>query len=427
MKKILLFVMFSVWFMDISLCVAQPARGFGYQSVMRDNSGSVIANRDLSVRLSIQKKMSSKTNTEPVTLYSEIHTATTDANGLIRLEIGNGRPSSGDFGSIDWWGDILIKTEIDTDGTNAYSFVGTQRPSSVPYVFSAEETAALKSEDGNTWNLICDGAGNLKAVSVPERFTKLVFYDEFEGAGLPDSSKWSFEEGFVRNGEMQYYTVGREENCYRKDGFLHLVCRNDSAWIEDAFTHKKWIHPWVETRKDTTVAVTSASIHTRKKFAFTYGRIEMRAKLPVCLGSWPAIWLMPHDDEYGYWPSSGEMDMMEHVGYAPGDVHYTLHSDRWNGNNQPNKYAHHAAIEHPEDWHIYALEWHPDRISWYLDGEVKATVIKGVNAGNEEWPFNLDYYLILNFAFGGGWGGREGVDLSALPQTYTIDYVRIYQ
>lgn len=427
MKRIVWFIVFSVWFAATDAIVAQSAKGFSFQSVMRDNRGREIANRELTVRLSVQKKLSSKRNAEPVTLYSETHLATTDAHGRIRLEIGKGTSVTGRFDTIDWWGDVLIKTEIDPEGTNTFSFAGIQQPSSVPYVFSAEKTAGLKSEDGTIWNLVCDDRGNLKAVPVPDRFTKLVFYDEFDGTGLPDPAKWSFEEGFVRNGEMQYYTVGREENCYRKDGSLHLVCRNDSAWIENAFTHKKWIYPWVETRKDTMVPVTSASIHTRGKFAFTYGRIEMRAKLPVCLGSWPAIWLMPHDDEYGYWPSSGEIDMMEHVGYAPEEVHYTLHSDRWNSNNQPNKYAHHVAIDHPEDWHVYALEWHPDRICWYLDGELKTTVIKGINAGQEEWPFHLDFYLILNFAFGGGWGGREGVDLEALPQTYTIDYVRIYQ
>ena len=99
----------------------------------------------------------------------------------------------------------------------------------MPYALSAENALLLKSDDGTQWSLECDNDGTLKAVAIPERFTKLVFSDEFDGTGLLDDSKWGYEEGYVRNGEEQYYTVAREENAYMADGCLHIVCRNDSA------------------------------------------------------------------------------------------------------------------------------------------------------------------------------------------------------
>ena len=140
---------------------------------------------------------------------------------------------------------------------------------------------------------------------------ELVFEDDFEGTGLPDSLRWNYEEGYVRNGEEQYYTVAREENAYMADGCLHIVCRNDSALIEDALYEQQWSgsHGY---RADTIIPITSASVVTKGKFAFTYGRVEVRAKLPVCLGSWPAIWMFPQDRSD--WPACGEIDIIEHVG-----------------------------------------------------------------------------------------------------------------
>lgn len=121
-------------------------------------------------------------------------------------------------------------------------------------------------------------ATNLIQAETPGKgpYTRLVFHDEFDGEGLPDKTKWDFEEGYLRNHEKQYYTADRVENAYQKEGCLHLVVRNDSAVIDGA------VRP-----------ITSASIHTKKTFSLTYGKIEVRAKLPLCLGSWPAIWMMP--------------------------------------------------------------------------------------------------------------------------------------
>lgn len=242
-----------------------------------------------------------------------------------------------------------------------------------------------------------------------QSFSRLVFEDEFEGRGLPDESLWNYEEGYVRNGEMQYYTAGRPENCYRKDGFLHLVLWNDSARIGG------------ELRP-----VTSASIHTRGIAEWKYGKIEVRAKLPACLGTWPAIWMMPAGDTYGEWPKSGEIDIMEHVGYEPNAIHYAIHSEKYNHTKDNQKRHTVACATSFTDFHVYSLEWHPNRLEWYLDGVLQYTVEKTEDDWSA-WPFDQPFYLILNLAFGGGWGGRQGVDLSRLPQEYVIDYVRVYQ
>lgn len=425
MKNILALLLFITFIPSI---YAQSAKGIAYQSVIRDTEGEILANATITIRFTIQQATSSKTGSIPKVLYCEEHTPTSDTNGIIRVVIGEGKVITGSYASIDWGGKNSIKTEIKIDGSDNFNFVSEQELASVPYALSAETTMQIQSANGTKWGFQCDNEGKLQTIAIPSGFSRLVFSDEFNGTGLPDSDKWGYEEGYVRNGELQYYTVARQENCYLQDGHLHIVCRNDSAFIENALIDKLWEADWSNLRRaDTIVPITSASICTQGKFAFTYGYVEVRAKLPVCLGSWPAIWLMPQDGEYGYWPNSGEIDIMEHVGYDPSHVYFTLHSSKWNGSNQPNKYAYNSTIEDAEEWHTYALEWYPDRISWYLDGEVQAIVVKGANYEWQEWPFKKDFYLILNFAFGGGWGGREGVDLEALPREYIIDYVRIFQ
>lgn len=242
-----------------------------------------------------------------------------------------------------------------------------------------------------------------------KQFAKLVFQDEFDGIGLPDSSSWDYERGYVRNGEIQYYTAKREENCYRKNGFLYIVIRNDSAFIDGK------IRP-----------VTSASIHTKNKHSWKYGKIEVRAKLPSCLGTWPAIWMMPEKDKYGTWPKSGEIDIMEHVGYEPDKIHYAIHCDKYNHTKDNQKRFTVSCPTSYTGFHVYALEWTKDSLKWYLDGKLTYSVRKDEN-GWSAWPFDQPFYLILNAAFGGGWGGRNGVDLTKLSQEYVIDYVRVYQ
>jgi beta-glucanase (GH16 family) len=238
---------------------------------------------------------------------------------------------------------------------------------------------------------------------------KLVWVDEFDYQGLPDSTKWNYESGYVRNGEMQYYMPNRLENARVENGNLVITALKDSMVIGND-----------------TVRVSSASVITKGKQDFTYGRIEVRAKIPVFLGSWPAIWLLGSNiDEVG-WPMCGEIDMMENVGYDPDTVHFNIHTKAYNHSIKTNKGQKAYLSSSRNDFHIYALEWSSEKLDFFLDNKLVFT-FANEKKGVEVWPYDKAQYLILNLAVGGAWGGSKGVDLSAFPQQMLIDYVRIYQ
>lgn len=239
--------------------------------------------------------------------------------------------------------------------------------------------------------------------------TRLVWSDEFNYSGLPDSTKWSYDVGYIRNNEMQYYTKNRPENARVENGNLVIEARNDSLIFGS----------------DTT-KVTSACLTTFGKQDWTYGRIEVRAKIPSFIGSWPAIWMLGSNIHKSGWPTCGEIDMMEHVGYIPDTLHFNIHTAAYNHVKHTNK-GKKVYIKNPQDdFHIYALEWFPNRLDFYLDS-VKVFTFANEGKGNEVWPYDKAQYLILNLAVGGSWGGQKGVDRSALPQKFLIDYVRVYQ
>lgn len=144
------------------------------------------------------------------------------------------------------------------------------------------------------------------------------------------------------------------------------------------------------------------------------------------MGTWPAIWMLPTDWEYGGWPSSGEIDIMEHVGYQPNVVHGTVHTEAFNhtiGSQVGNNVTIPTAIS---DYHIYAIEWYEDRIDFYIDDN-KYFFFKDQNKSYREWPFDKRFHLIMNIAFGGNWGGAEGIDNSIFPVQMDIEYVRVYE
>lgn len=249
-------------------------------------------------------------------------------------------------------------------------------------------------------------SGETDNVAIPDGYTRMVFSDEFNTPGLPDSTKWAFEIGYVRNGEMQFYTEGTNARC--EGGVLVIEARNDSATIDGSVC-----------------PVTSASLNTRQ--AWRYGYIEVRAKIPSFRGSWPAIWMMPQHSVYGAWPRSGEIDIMEQVGFDPDVVHFTAHTSKYNGGAPANK--HHYSVRVPTNYtefHVYSLVWTPDKLQWLVDDKVRYTFKK--NSPNWlDWPFDRDFYIILNLAWGGGWGGQQGIDEAALPAHYEVDYVRVFQ
>ncbi|MFH0919766.1 MAG: family 16 glycosylhydrolase [Fibrobacterota bacterium] len=223
----------------------------------------------------------------------------------------------------------------------------------------------------------------------------LVWEDDFttDPFGLPDSSKWGYESGFVRNNELQYYTVARTENARVENGMLIIEGRKES--YEDA-------------------NYTSASMITKNKFSFTYGRVEMEAKLPQGLGVWPALWTM---GTTGIWPALGEIDIMEYVGKAPHTIYGTIHWDDGGHRSIGGTYTYY----YPYDgFHLYAVEWFPDHIDWYFDSIKYFTAsLANTNSG-----FDHPHFILLNLALGGSWGGS--IDDNCLPVQYQVKYVRVY-
>ena len=238
---------------------------------------------------------------------------------------------------------------------------------------------------------------------------KLIWQDEFDRGSQPDSTKWNYDVGGDGwgNKELQFYTAARPENARIEDGHLVIEARRE---------------PW-QGRE-----YTSTRLVTKGKADWIHGRFEIRAKLPLGRGTWPAIWMLPTvwNLGNGQWPDNGEIDIMEHVGYNPGVVHASTHSQKnqWRNNNQRT-----ATINVPDAgtaFHTYALEWDAEEIRIYVDDRHYFTSRK--EGGDwTSWPFYREFYLVLNLAVGGDWGAVKGVDASAFPQRMEVDYVRVYK
>ncbi|MBC7390561.1 MAG: family 16 glycosylhydrolase [Opitutaceae bacterium] len=231
-----------------------------------------------------------------------------------------------------------------------------------------------------------------------------VWNEEFDYSGLPDETKWSYETGCAnRNNESQYYASKRLENTKVENGFLTIT-----------------------TRKETLNGCnyTSGNIHTRYKANWLYGKIDVRAKLPKGKGMWPAIWMMSTDESYGTWPKSGEIDIMESVGFDPNKIFMTIHTEAYNHVIGTEKGSNKLLTDVYDTYHIYSIEWFPDRVDFLIDGTKYYTFPKSGNT-TAVWPFDKPFYLILNVAVGGDWGGAQGIDPLIFPQQMSVDYVRV--
>lgn len=251
---------------------------------------------------------------------------------------------------------------------------------------------------------------------------RLVWSDEFDYEGLPNPEKWNYEEGFIRNNEQQYYTRERLENARVEDGVLVIEARRE------AFENPKYkpgSNNWREKREE--AEYTSACLITDGIASWTYGRIEVNAKLPEGRGVWPAIWMLGTNRTEVGWPECGEIDIMEFVGYKPTTIHANVHTKAYNHVKKTGK-GDQIQLKAPHaDFHVYAIEWTPGKIDFYLDDTKYFTFEKEEGGGVDVWPFDAPQYLLLNLAIGGSWGGQKGIDESIFPQTFEIDYVRVYE
>lgn len=237
----------------------------------------------------------------------------------------------------------------------------------------------------------------------------LIWSDEFDKDGLPDVRKWSYDVGDNGwgNQELQYYSSYRSENSRVENGKLIIEARRDF------FNGKEY---------------TSARLVTKSKGDWTYGRFEIRAKLPTGKGTWPAIWMLPSVWSLGNggWPDNGEIDIMEHVGYNPNVIHASIHCNKYVHTNGTQKTATQNVSDATTAFHNYILEWNENEIRAYVDDKVYFS-FKNENKGWEYWPFSKSFHLIINIAIGGTWGGAQGVDNSIFPQKMEIEYVRVYK
>ncbi len=277
------------------------------------------------------------------------------------------------------------------DGTCV--FLGCTDPESINY----DSLATI--DDGNC----------LGQEEIAEGYTYF-WNDEFNGDSL-DRRFWNIDvwwPGYVNN-ESQSYTE-KEENISVQNGKLFIMALKENPFDPN--------NP----------AYSSGRINTKDKVELQYGRWEVRAKLPNGVGTWPAIWMLNSNIDSIGWPDCGEIDIMEHVGYDPNRVFFSIHTaDNFgdvHGTNQQGVYMM-EGIEN--DYHIYSVEWDSTYIRGFVDEFLYFNIDKTENSSFNQWPFDSPFFLIINLAIGGNWGGVEGIDNSIFPASFIIDYARIFK
>ncbi len=239
----------------------------------------------------------------------------------------------------------------------------------------------------------------------------LAWADEFNSGAL-DGTAWTVEQGNGcpslcgwGNNELEYYT-DRNSNLFFQDGKMIIEARKENLGSNN---------------------YTSSKIVSRGKKVFKFGRIDIRAQLPIGKGIWPAFWMLPQENRYGGWPASGEIDIMEMVGHEPNRTHGTLHFGPGPGSTQHNRSVTLTSGNLTDKFHVFSLEWKEDEITWFLDGVQFAQAKKeNLNLGGTTYPFNDDFFFIMNLAVGGNWPGSPDAT-TYFPQWLIVDYIRVYQ
>lgn len=265
-------------------------------------------------------------------------------------------------------------------------------------------------EDSDTPDQMIDNPAPVDTTPVTLEY-KLVWEDNFDGDAL-DTTSWSYQIGTGGaygldrwgNNELQYYT-DRAENVRLEDGNLIITA------LKEDFNGSEF---------------TSTRIRTKDKADWTFGRFEIRAKLPKGQGLWPAIWMLSTDERFGEWPKSGEIDIMEIVGHEPEKLHGTIHyGPAWPNNKQASGIYTKPSGDFSEEFHVYSIEWKVNEIAWFIDGQQYHKIDKN-RISPDPYPFNEKFHLLLNVAVGGNWPGNPD-DTTVFPQTMEIDYIKVYQ
>ena len=240
---------------------------------------------------------------------------------------------------------------------------------------------------------------------------KLVWSDEFDKDGLPDPAKWAYDSDRNRagwhNNELQYYAVERLENTRVQNGKLIITARRERLASAPDYGGQ---------------AYTSGRLFTKGRAEWTYGYMEIRAKLPCAVGTWPAIWTLGSS---GSWPEMGEIDIMEHVGQKKGELLGSIHTKAYNWPANTQKTVRIQQDDVCDVFHNYQLRWEADRLAVGIDDRYYFEFKNPGDGDNAKWPFSKPQYLLLNLAIGGDLGGP--VNDKMLPALFEIDYVRIYQ
>lgn len=257
--------------------------------------------------------------------------------------------------------------------------------------------------------LLFTGCDNNISNRVKDNAYELVWEDNFNYSGLPDTSKWRYDTEGNKDGwgnkEAQYYTESNFKNAHVENGILNITA------IRGDFEGKEYTSARLVSKAD-----------------WKYGKIEVNAKLPDAFGTWSAIWMMPAGWSYkdGNWPDIGEIDIMEHVGHELGKIHASAHSKDYQWQTQTQQTNTILIPNVNTEFHTYILEWTPEKLMAFVDDSLYFEY-ENEGLGETKWPYDKPFYLILNLAVGGAWGSMKGIDEEAYPQTMEIDYVRVYQ
>ena len=343
--------------------------------------------------------------TPQVTISSQPESLSAGADGgTFTINVSTTGKEWGSYSNQDWM-------EVSNRGTTSASGTIEVTVKANPTTEPRNGSIQLMSGAARKEIAVTQAAAAQTAYNAPEGYS-LVWHDEFDKGTELNPDDWTHEvqgAGWVNN-ELQNYvnhkTPGGSLVTEVRNGHLRITCLKENGKIY------------------------SGRVYAQVNKGWLYGYFEARIKLPAGKGTWPAFWMMPVGNDWNTnpWPMCGEIDIMEEVGAVPNEVSSSLHTQDYNHTKGTQK-THAMTIDKAEgEFHTYALEWTADAITTYVDGKVQLTATKKqMGSSHNQWPFHYAFYPILNLAWGGSWGGMNGVDEGALPAIMEIDYIRVFQ